>query len=600
MQSTNLIVALLVCFSASAIFADSTSLPKCKDTVYDFKTESRIEPGVGNVGYESYKARAQRSQCRKEWTVLMFMNVDDNLKPQALWDAHEIESAYEKSVRVRNASTGVLDVVAELGYTNERKSRRLHMQQSVCPYLWQPRSIPRFNKETEALRKRKPEEFARLYGRCPGVDPVKGAVEVQSKAHFSAQSPERLQSPVVEQVSLSQPLSTATYKERLAAFVKWAVKEYPSQHYALVLWGHGEGLRMVSGSSTLLFTGKEPTFTDAPSVRDALSSVQDVFTADSFGQKRVDVLISDSCLMQMAEVVSEVQGVAKYIVGSQQTQSGVGLPYRLMLYELNTGRYKDPKIKMCGQWKEGKDRVERLDNLPARLAMRIPCQMEASLIDEINGRRVIGTQAGYDPSALKDFTMSAVSSDVVKEDVVPALRTLGAALQNYFIEPMANGKPDYDRSSDVYAALQGLSNYLGGSRDLGAFGAMIEEILGKQMEALRKKNLPATPAMFQLSKAIRNLQEVQRWATLEWIQGPGYIAPYPLESLSGLSVWIPLDRDNYTARFKDMSDSTMYKWTTTQRFSGGYDRIDGRRVPRPPREEKVVGWPDWITYIFGD
>ncbi len=603
---SKLVGLALVLSTGSTLHAEvaPANLPKCEDKSYDFKTESRIEPGVGNMGYDAYKARAQRKLCRKEWTVLMFMNVDDNLKPQALWDIHEIEAAYEKSVKVRAASTGVMDVVAELGYTNDTKSRRIHMQQGVCPYLWRPRSLNQFNKATEVLRTTNQPEFQRLYGNCPGIDPVKGAVDVHTKKHFETHGPEHIQSPVVEKVDLSQPLSTASYKERLASFVKWAVQEYPSEHFALVLWGHGEGLRMVSGSNTMLFTGKEPTFADAPSVRAGLASIQEFLPADQFQQRRLDVLISDSCLMQMAEVVSEVQSVARYVVGSQQTQTGLGLPYRYMFYEISTGRYKDPKITYCGNWKMGKDRFEDLNNLPARLAGRVPCQMERSLSEFMNETkirsRVLGPQLGYDATALRDFTLSAVSADHVKDYVVPALRKLGAALMKYLNEPVLNGKPDYDRGAEIYEALLSLPNYLGGSRDLGAVGELLEEVLQAQAKKLKKKNLSATEAMVQMNTSLVELRQALTLSTLDWIQGPGYMAKYPISSMSGMSVWIPTSIDNYKARMKDMSESTMYKWTTTQRFSGGYDRVDGRRVPRPPREMKVVGWPDWIDFVFGN
>ena len=48
----------------------------------------------------------------------------------------------------------------------------------------------------------------------------------------------------------------------------------------------------------------------------------------------VDVFASDACLMQMAEVAYEVRNVAKYMVGSEETEPGAGYNYTKVLLPL--------------------------------------------------------------------------------------------------------------------------------------------------------------------------------------------------------------------------------------------------------------------------
>lgn len=71
------------------------------------------------------------------------------------------------------------------------------------------------------------------------------------------------------------------------------------------------------------------------------------YALDSFARKNdvVDVYASDACLMQMLEVSYELSDSARFIVGSAQVQNFLGLPYRRIMYELNTGRFNGQEKK---------------------------------------------------------------------------------------------------------------------------------------------------------------------------------------------------------------------------------------------------------------
>jgi len=133
----------------------------------------------------------------------------------------------------------------------------------------------------------------------------------------------RITSPVVEDLGR---LNMGDADE-LRKFIAWAKQRYPARRYALVLWNHGNGwLR----GNPAPYEGKGISFDDetgnnidTPQLGRAL--------ADAGG---VDLLASDACLMQMAEVAYEVKAAAKYMVGSEETEPGAGYDYTKVLKPL--------------------------------------------------------------------------------------------------------------------------------------------------------------------------------------------------------------------------------------------------------------------------
>lgn len=101
--------------------------------------------------------------------------------------------------------------------------------------------------------------------------------------------------------------------DTLTAFIDWAVQERPAQHYALVLWNHGDGVNGVAFD--------ESSGNDALSLRE----IQDAIAASIPG--RVDVVGFDACSMATLEQVHALQGVTSYMVASQELEPGDGWDY---------------------------------------------------------------------------------------------------------------------------------------------------------------------------------------------------------------------------------------------------------------------------------
>lgn len=103
---------------------------------------------------------------------------------------------------------------------------------------------------------------------------------------------------------------------QLSEFVGWSKQNYPAERYALVLWNHGGG-----------YTGLLQDITSAGS---GLMSIGDLPTAlSSVGT--LDVLDFDMCLMGGYETLVMVDGLADYVVLSEELVPGAGNPYQQLI-----------------------------------------------------------------------------------------------------------------------------------------------------------------------------------------------------------------------------------------------------------------------------
>jgi hypothetical protein len=114
-------------------------------------------------------------------------------------------------------------------------------------------------------------------------------------------------------------------------FGKWAMSNYPAKHYMFILWNHGAGW-VKSASKNL--PPNPATDMAKPVLRgisyddetnNHIDTPQMAKILQALGH--VDVYGSDACLMQMAEVDTEIKPYVDYIVGSEETEPGDGYTY---------------------------------------------------------------------------------------------------------------------------------------------------------------------------------------------------------------------------------------------------------------------------------
>ncbi len=129
----------------------------------------------------------------------------------------------------------------------------------------------------------------------------------------------------------------------LADFVQWSMNEYPARRYILILWDHGWGWRDIRGSG--FRTTPENPF-KAISLDETLpqGKIGDDFLYNREiqenlkaipGRKKLDIIGMDACLMAMIETAYAFREIAGVMVASQDLELGTGWKYDDILTRLN-------------------------------------------------------------------------------------------------------------------------------------------------------------------------------------------------------------------------------------------------------------------------
>lgn len=146
----------------------------------------------------------------------------------------------------------------------------------------------------------------------------------------------------------------------LRDFIVRGMRQYPADHYALVIWNHGTGwldvdhyapvrdigdpahrshgaifrstLRKITEGDTtrpIAYDDTSKDFLDTAGLRRAFSE------AEALTGRRLDLIGMDACLMAAVEGARELAAHADYFVGSQEVEPMDGWPYALILQGLN-------------------------------------------------------------------------------------------------------------------------------------------------------------------------------------------------------------------------------------------------------------------------
>jgi len=476
----------------------------------------------GNLAYQTYAKEVARGECEKDWTVLIYMAADNDLSPYAYWDLHEMEAQVSNQLNL-GASTDKVDVVVELDTLRRDGIRRLHMFQASHNYN-----------------------------------------EKMNLADFDRVTPRFIKSPIVELIMEKEGEEGISSSDRFSQFLQWGVQKYPSKHYMVIIWGHGEGFigkessqgdrKLKVGSSdaspvSLLFEENEVSlspFSDLPNAKifpldkpfggigfdhseksylsipeiaQSLKKVNDTF----LNRQKIDILAFDACLMQSLEVLSELKESADFLVGSNQIQNYLGMPYRLILDELNLG------------------------TSAKSLARRLPQLTKASWESG-------GYQAQADQDGFETFTMSSLSSWHLKEIVLPELEAFSQVLINYLEE-------DRYRREELRFLLEKAPRFQGEMIDLGLFYGLVEQLLWREKLSGRESSLSLKLKALAIIATEGIGQSIidARFGPLYYDAPAGAESAYLLGYFKGLSLWLPKSARLYELRASEMSKSQLHQ-----------------------------------------
>jgi len=118
--------------------------------------------------------------------------------------------------------------------------------------------------------------------------------------------------------------------DTLVDFASWAVTEYPAKKYLLVIWNHGGGFRSPA------YTTKDIAW-DYTSGADKITIPELEYTLSAISVqmgKKIDIVGMDACLMAMTEVAYQIKDYADILVASEESEPNDGWPYDTILNQL--------------------------------------------------------------------------------------------------------------------------------------------------------------------------------------------------------------------------------------------------------------------------
>jgi len=215
-----------------------------------------------------------------EWTVMVYLDADNNLESAGIDDINEMELA---------GSTAEVNIVVQV---------------DRIPY-----SVLAANNEGYVDDASNGNwTNTRRYYITQDFDPVQ--INSQLKSDLG-------------ELNMGDP-------DTLVDFANWATINYPAKKYLLVIWNHGGGFRSSS------YTAKDIAWDDTnggdkitmPELEYALSAI----SAQIGGN--IDIVGMDACLMAMTEVAYQIKDYADILVTSEDSEPFNGWPYDTILGEL--------------------------------------------------------------------------------------------------------------------------------------------------------------------------------------------------------------------------------------------------------------------------
>ena len=220
----------------------------------------------------------------KEWTIMIFMNGDNNLEAHAIDDMNEME---------RIGSDDAVNIVVQIDRTPRYDTSNDDWKGTRRYY------IEKDNKERHISSK--PLEWPRCKTNRSVCASNKTEVEIDM----------------------------GDYNE-LADFMEWSMDKYPAKKYALVLWGHGEGWKKAGISPHKGLARDDSSRGDSHISTIELATVLDGL----YDEKKLDLLVFDACSMQMIEVAYQYKDYFEFMVGSTDEVPPDGLPYDTIIGNL--------------------------------------------------------------------------------------------------------------------------------------------------------------------------------------------------------------------------------------------------------------------------
>lgn len=124
----------------------------------------------------------------------------------------------------------------------------------------------------------------------------------------------------------------------LVDFATWGIQNYPAHRYALIIWDHGTGWRLVDedfNTKGICCDDTSGNHISQPQLRTALQQIR------AYYGKNLELIGMDACLMGNLEVAYDVIDIADYLVFSEAAVPAAGYPYHTILQDLTSNPTQD-------------------------------------------------------------------------------------------------------------------------------------------------------------------------------------------------------------------------------------------------------------------
>jgi len=229
-------------------------------------------------------AKEKTAPPSKKWTVLFYMDGNNNLQGLATATMRQLETV---------GSNKDVNVVAQLSRPNK----------------WYDKNTKDWSgaKRYEVVKNPKPLD--------PNEEMIHWIIPPFTK---------NIVSPVKEDLGEVDMGDPKTLKD----FLNWGIKNYPAEHYMVVLMDHGAGFMgsMQDEKTGNIISNKK------------LAEVLD--DAAKTAGKKIDIVAFDACLMAQTEVAYQLKDSANILIGSEENEAGAATPYAPILKDIQEGADK--------------------------------------------------------------------------------------------------------------------------------------------------------------------------------------------------------------------------------------------------------------------
>lgn len=209
--------------------------------------------------------------CKKPWTILYYLAGNNNISQDMILKAARLE---------QTGSNKDVNIAVQMA------------QPEDSPYP----GVTRFKIEKNPGRVRIPKiTETRVYG---------------AGSNFKKSELPQLVSPQLEKIDNAAMNAPKVLKD----FITWGMKNFPADHYLVVMMDHGYGF------VGTVEDNRQDKVLSLPEINQALKGAQ-----EETG-KKIDILGLDSCLMQQAETAYQLRDHADYLLASEEVEYPLGMP----------------------------------------------------------------------------------------------------------------------------------------------------------------------------------------------------------------------------------------------------------------------------------